>query len=286
MAKIERLISRRLSFFRTQHEFVNFGEFSTVSEYLEYREWAQKNRIPLFILGNGSNTLFIRRRVRSLVLLNKLEGYFRDLGNGRVEASSSLPLIRILKYCETKSLDSFYFLSSVPATVGGALAMNAGGGVGPTIYDYVESLSYLEEDKPVILTNAEVERKHRHTMFTGIQDRLIISAIFKFRKKENKEAESEIKKRIAWSRQHQDLKYSNCGSVFREYDDFIVRSFRRFPPFGIHLPFFRTQFSRKTSNWINCDGTASWPIVFIIRLVQAVHVVAGKRAVTEVIEVE
>jgi UDP-N-acetylmuramate dehydrogenase len=283
MAGVKQLESDRLSTFRTRHNFRHFGEFTTVEEFLEYRSWAKANGLPLYILGNGSNTLFTRRNVDTLVLQNSLKATMNDLGDGRIEASSSMQIMPILKLCEKKGWDSFYFLASVPATVGGAAAMNAGGGVGPTIYEFIESVTFIEGDQLRTLPSDQIERSHRQTMFTGIHDRLIVSVIFKF-PQVNLE-QSEIRKRIDWALSHQDLKVPNCGSVFKECSRPIIARVRGLPPFGIKVPFFRAQFSRKVNNWIICRNSSSWPIVFLIRMAQAVHRIAGQRAVLEIIEV-
>src|SRR6266496_6252910 len=86
---VKQLDSDRLSTFRTRHRFRRFGEFTTVEEFIEYRRWARLNGIPLYILGNGSNTLFTQRSIRTLVLQNSLKSYMTELGDGRIEASSS-----------------------------------------------------------------------------------------------------------------------------------------------------------------------------------------------------
>lgn len=285
MPEIRRVTSDRLSFFRTRHEFLHYGEFCSVGQYVAYRDWARDKGIPLYILGNGSNTLFTRKKVHALVLLNRLEPRIVDLGDGRMEVSSSVQLLRVLRYCEERSRGSFYFLASVPGTVGGALAMNAGGRPSPTIYDYVESVSYLAGEGVVTLFNSEVKRDIRRTQFTGIHDRLIVSAIFRFPQREREVVEGQIDKRIKWSREHQDLSLPNCGSVFGQHNRLILGQFRRFSLPTTRIPLFRTRFSRKVNNWIVTSSSSSWPTVLLIRLVQLAHRVVGKTATTELIEV-
>lgn len=205
------------------------------------------------------------------------------LDAGVIKASSSLSIMRILKYCERESLDSFYYLASVPATVGGAIAMNAGG-AGETIFDFLESVTYWDGEKIVEKPAAELERAHRKTDFTGRTDRLIIDAVFRFPAK--KLESSEIQSRVKWCHEYQDLSAPNCGSVFRECDRGIIKVARWFPPWGIKIPFVRTQFSRKVNNWIICRNQSSWPIVCLIRFVQWIHWSVGKKAIPEIIEVD
>jgi UDP-N-acetylmuramate dehydrogenase len=281
-ADVTEIVSDRLSTLRTRHRFKSFAEFTEVDQFIAYRAWARERRLALYILANGSNTLFVRRNIRTLVLRNCLAPWMKDLGNGRIEASSSLPLITILRYCEKNSLDSFYYLASVPAQVGGAIAMNAGGGV-QTIFDFLESVTFVEDERFVTLRAEEIEHRHRWTIFTGVHDRLIVSAIFQFPRRHLEE--SEIRKRIAWCHAHQDLSAPNCGSVFREYYPPIVKWVRGLPPGGVRWPILQAQFSRKVNNWIICKSRSSWSIVLLIRGVQLIHRLFGKRAVLELIEV-
>src|SRR5262245_33250199 len=100
MPELQILKTDRLSTFRTHHRLLHYGEFSTVEQFLDYRKLAKERGLPLFILANGSNTLFVRKNVSTLVLRNRLKPWMKALGSGRVEASSSLPVMRLLKHCE------------------------------------------------------------------------------------------------------------------------------------------------------------------------------------------
>ena len=128
MDSVRQLTSDRLSTFRTSHEFEHYAEFSTTEEFARLVAWARDASLRVYILGNGSNTLFARTRIRTLVLRNRLPRWMNVLDERRVEVSSANPTMTVLKHCEKQRLDSFYYLASVPATIGGTLAMHAGRG--------------------------------------------------------------------------------------------------------------------------------------------------------------
>lgn len=283
VVEVTSLESDRLSTFRTRHRFRHYGEFTSVEEFRDYRAWAQEHALPVFILGNGSNTLFTRRDVRSLVLRNRMAEEIEPLGGDLFRVSSSTQVMRVLKSCEKQGRDSFYFLASVPASVGGAIAMNAGAGAGKTIFDFLVELTYVDGENEITLTRDQIEIAHRQTMFTGLQDKLVTSAVFAFPKVEMDG--SEIRKRAHWARDHQDLASPNCGSVFRLYHRPILKMVRAMPPWGISIPGWQAQFSRRVNNWIINRNPSSRPIVLLIRTVQGLHRLIGKRAITEIIEV-
>ena len=182
MAHVQAIETNSLSTFHTRHKFLHYGEFTTVEEFLEYRRWASDRGIELYILGNGSNTLFASKKVRTLVLRNRLEKQIKFLDNYLVEVSSSLPSLELLRQCNKRHLDSFYYLASAPATVGGAIAMNAGRGKfhNMSIFDFLESVSYVDKERIVTVSADRISHRYRWTSFTGLNDRLIVSAVFRF----------------------------------------------------------------------------------------------------------
>lgn len=283
MVEVKVLSSDKLSTFRTQHRFLNYASFDSAETFSALCNWAVARDLPVFILGNGSNTLFTRGKVRTLVLKNAIPEKITPIGGDLFEITSSTQVMRVLKYCEKDSRASLYFLASVPATIGGAIAMNAGGGSGATIFDFLEELTYIDGQEIVTLKREDIEIAHRQTMFTGIQTKLILKAVFRFPKIEM--TESLIRKRAHWARDNQDLASPNCGSVFRSAHRPLLALFRFFPPWGINTPGFRTQYSRRVNNWIITRSASPWPIVFLIRFVQLAHKLIGKRAQTEIVEV-
>ena len=243
--------------------------------------WAIARKVPLYILGNGSNTFFKSHKVRSLVLKNKLKASIDDLGNGRFDVSSSALVIDVLKACYAKSLDSFYYLASVPATIGGALAMNAGRGRHQqlTIYDFVESVTFFdfEDNQLKTVPPDELVLGYRQTVFTGIQSQLILRAKFKFPTAHF--PQNPIAQRRRWSKEFQDYSIPSCGSVFKLADYRILRKLE-----GLSLG--KTSFSAKTTNWISNRSRSSWPIRALIVIAQSLHFLLGKSNELEVIVVE
>lgn len=279
MVKIESLTSNNLSFYRTLHNFDRFGEINSVDDFNEYYNWAKANNAKLYILGNGSNTLFTKKDVASLVLKNNLPKHMKLTPDFRLEVSSSVPLIDVLKCCYENSLDSFYYLSSVPATIGGALAMNAGRGRRHkcTVYDFVEKVTFFEDGLIKTLTNEEIKKGYRETIFTGTHARLILSAVFKFNL--IKLEYNPLIERHQFAKEHQDNTGPNCGTVFKTANDQILDLMK-----GVRIG--KAYFSGKTRNWILNRSKSSTPIILLISLTKMLHLVTGKKIELEVIKVD
>ncbi|WP_218081579.1 FAD-binding protein [Anthocerotibacter panamensis] len=276
MAPISVLTTRNLSFFRTLNRFAHYGEIHTLAEFEEYCHWARANRIPIYILGNGSNTFFARRTVQTLVLKNCLERTIVALPGERLEVSSSALVADVLKYCFSHGLDSFYYLASVPATIGGALAMNAGRGKthGLTIFDYVESVTFYAEGQVHTLMAQQIPLEYRQTPFTGQHTRLILKAVFKFPPREL--PTNPIYTRREWAKLHQDYAAPNCGSIFKTYAGPLLRPLK-----GLRLG--QACYSPKTENWILNNADHGLPILLLIWMAQGVHRLLGMRAILEII---
>ncbi|AFY50748.1 UDP-N-acetylmuramate dehydrogenase [Nostoc sp. PCC 7524] len=279
MVKIQSIESNKLSYFHTLHQFDKYAEVTTLEEFCEYYEWAKNNNIKVYILGNGSNTLFTKKRVQSLIIKNKLPKFINTLDDLHLEVSSSVLVMDILKYCQEKYLDSFYYLASVPATVGGALAMNAGRGRKHecTIYDYVESITFLENGCVKTLKNHEVERSYRETIFTGKHDKIILSAVFKFTPLNSKD--NLLIERLKWSKENQDHSAPNCGSVFKLSYYPIMKIMKGFS-------IGEATFSPKTANWIINKSQSSLPILILILIAKILHFLAFKKVKLEIITID
>jgi UDP-N-acetylmuramate dehydrogenase len=282
MVNTQSITSNNLSFYRTTHHFERYGEFCTVDQLREYYNLAKANNSKLYILGNGSNTLFTKSTIKTLVLKNNLPKSMTFVSPNKIEVSSSVLVIDVLKLCYENSLDSFYYLASVPATVGGALAMNAGRGKtrNQTIYDFVESVTFFDLENNSLKTITEKEeiiKGYRTTIFTGIKSKLILSVIFKF-SQINIEG-NPIQERCKWSKKHQDYSAPNCGSVFKEKNSNLMNLVK-----GLYIG--KAGFSAKTTNWILNNADNSMNILILIKLVKLLHFLIGKSAVPEVISVD
>lgn len=78
------------------------------------------------VIGGGSNMIFSDGLITTAVI--RLGKAFSSLSlqGGALHAAAAAPLKALLQYCLKNGLSGLEFLSGIPGTVGGALAMNAG----------------------------------------------------------------------------------------------------------------------------------------------------------------
>ncbi|WP_340695673.1 UDP-N-acetylmuramate dehydrogenase [Hydrogenobacter thermophilus] len=117
---------------------------NTYSELVLAVKMAQDKGLPIFILGRGSNTIF--GNFEGFVISTK---NFRDIkiyqedNKVLVEAGCGLPLSELVKVALDLNLDGIYRLVGFPATVGGAVAMNAGA-FGCEVSHYIKSVLVMD----------------------------------------------------------------------------------------------------------------------------------------------
>jgi UDP-N-acetylmuramate dehydrogenase len=277
-------MSDKLSWYRTRHLFDAYVEVYSCDDIMQALEWAHTHGRRAMFLGNGSNILYTASKVRTVIIHNRIAETITPLGNSQYEISSSTSVMKVLKYCLSQSLDSFYYLSSVPATIGGALAMNAGRGRDKqlSIWDYVYSITVLEKDGLRTYKRDELAYGFRHTPFTGMQDRFIVSAVFTF--PDVRITGNPIEDRVQWSVACQDSKKPNCGSVFSHCNYRVMWMLQYASRAGMRVK--GCYYSPKTTNWIICTSKNHKGIVWLIRLAQFLHIPCTTKAEIELVCVD
>lgn len=206
-----------------------------------------------FIIGNGTNTLlndeFLDITFISLKKLNKIT----DLGNGRINVEAGLDFGKLIKYMAENNLSGLEELAGIPGTVGGLVFMN-GGAYGKEIFDHIESVEILNEDKEIIvIPKSELKIDYRKTEIKE-NNWIIISANFKFEEGYKKELVKEIQEK---REKNQPLEMPNLGSTFKNPKGyFAARLIIEAGAQGLKIG--GAQMSMKHPNFIVNDGTATF----------------------------
>ena len=179
-----------------------FLTVNTEKVLIELLHRLNKENIPFYIFGNGSNVLVRDEGIRGVVI--KLDGDFKKINlssKNEISCGSAVTLTRLCLYAENSELSGIEFLFGIPGTVGGAVFMNAGAYNGE-IKDVLSSCSYVTKDgEKVTLSNDKLDFSYRYSRFSGTDD-IITKAVFKLKPGEK-----------ACIRDRMD--YPNAGSVFK-----------------------------------------------------------------------
>ena len=107
--------------------------------------FAEREQLPVGVIGGGNNLLVTDRGVRGVVL--KLEGCLgrAEFHGEEAVAGAGVSLSALIREAAALNLGGIECLVGIPATIGGALAMNAGTPDG-AIGDFVSAAYFLHPD--------------------------------------------------------------------------------------------------------------------------------------------
>ena len=131
----------------------------SVNEVIEVIEYANKESIPYFILGNGSKLLISDKGYNGLIIYTGKLKKINFTENG-VYSQSGVNLQTVIDYASRRNLGGLEFLTGIPASVGGAVKMNAGA-YGDEIGKHVLSVDVIEDGQLKQLSNKDCAFSYR-----------------------------------------------------------------------------------------------------------------------------
>ncbi|MDT3699998.1 MAG: UDP-N-acetylmuramate dehydrogenase [Thermincola sp.] len=175
--------------------------------------YAQERKLPLTVIGNGSNLLVRDKGIRGIVL--KMGKSFSDIyiekNTIRAEAGAFIPLVA--REAAEAGLSGLEFAAGIPASVGGAVRMNAGAH-GKCIDQVVQMVTVLNPDGSLeTLSNGDIGFKYRQS---NIKERglIVVEAVFSLVSGRKSEIKAKNGENLAKRKLSQPLEYPNAGSVF------------------------------------------------------------------------
>lgn len=134
-----------------------FAEARTTFQLQEMLLFAARSSLKVFILGKGSNSLFDDRGFNGLVILNRID-YLKQHENVFC-AGAGYSFARLGRVSARNGWSGLEFASGIPASVGGAIYMNAGANGVETAATLFE-VGYVTE-------KGELQQLPRHTLAFG-----------------------------------------------------------------------------------------------------------------------
>lgn len=187
-------------------------------------ELSAKHDIPLTVIGNGTNLLVSDKGIRGIVLKIEISNLkvIRKKDKAEITISSGYAVGKLANLAYKEELTGLEFLSGIPGSVGGAVRMNAGA-YGKEMKDIVISTKYMEKDGKIKKLNlAEHEFAYRSSIFSKMNDVIILETVLEARYGNQEEIKEKIdeyrNKRIAT----QPLELPNAGSTFKRKGDIIT----------------------------------------------------------------
>lgn len=234
-----------------------FYEANTEKELIKAVKSARKLKIPLFILGSGSNVLFSDKGLRGLVVKNSVSGMkivkklkkpkssfqissaryqtahpqkylkFSDLDypdeplDTEVEVFSGTPLQSLIQWSFKNELTGLQWFAGIPGTAGGAVVYNIHGGT-RLFSNYVQGLEVLDKNnQPKEVRKTEIKFDYDFSDIAG-KDLLILKVNLLLSRGNLAKAERVYQE---WLRRKTKVQpQKNCpGSIFKNFPEEIAR---------------------------------------------------------------
>lgn len=188
---------------------------------LEALRFARKKKLPVFILGGGTNVLFKDSGFKGLVLKPEIcfvaavpalpETIAVTVGGG-------VAFSDFLSFCVDRGFSGLEWAGGLPGTVGGAIRGNAGAFKGEIKDSLVEVVSMDITGEPrLIKRDREACAFHYRDSIFKTRDgkEIILAASFMLLPGPQAGIRAAIEEKIAWRNNRQPLEYPNVGSIFK-----------------------------------------------------------------------
>lgn len=176
---------------------------------------AHKLHLPVFCLGRGSNLLVLDSGYPGLVLRLSHPHWQRieTLKNGRIKAWAGARLKVICAHAAKAGLQGFEFMEGIPATLGGALHMNAGA-FNAWTFERVERVGYLNPAGRLRQKSGQrLKPAYRHV--PGLKNAIALWAVLKPVQKSSPEQIKQIMDGFQAHRKTTQPREASAGCVFK-----------------------------------------------------------------------
>ena len=200
-----------------------FIKIKTKEELKEILNIAKENKIPVTILGNGSNILVLDGGIEGITLTIKIE-YIDIKQNGekyKIYVGGGYKLSKLAQICLKNEISGFEELSGIPGTIGGAVSMNAGAH-GKEMKDIVDKIKCVDingNEKEFL--NEEAKFEYRKSIFKG-NSYIVTEVVLNLEKGKKEEIKAKMDEYAQYRKTKQPIEYPSAGSTSKRGKDYIT----------------------------------------------------------------
>lgn len=192
-----------------------------VRQLSEVLRLADREQIPVTIIGNGSNLLVGDGGIRGVVIeIGRAMDDIRCEGQEITVGGGTL-LSRLSNFAAEQGLSGLEFAAGIPGNVGGAVVMNAGA-YGGEIKDVLVSVKVMDrQGGQKVLSADELELGYRHSRLMDTEE-IVIGAVFCL-KSDNPQTIRSVMADLRERRmEKQPLEYPSAGSTFKRPEGYFA----------------------------------------------------------------
>ncbi len=191
-------------------------ETRSSDEIVDALRIAHRHRVPVTLLGGGSNVLIGDRGVRGLVIRPR-GSQIEQIGTGRVRADTPTTINGLVRWTVHRGIAGLEAWAGTPGTVGGAIYGNAHFG-GRLIGDLVESVQLTDrEGSTRDLSREEMEFGYDRSRLQRTGE-VLLSAVFRVSTGDPAALREIARQSLAYRKKTQPLETPSAGCIFQNPD--------------------------------------------------------------------
>jgi len=190
-----------------------FIQPETVAQLQDVTRRCRENGVPMHVLGRGANLLVDDAGVKGAVIHLAGEAFSRaEFTETGLRAGAASDLGKIVLRCVREGQSGLECLTGIPGSVGGALAMNAGGAFGD-IGSVVDSVDVMADTGETFTRfRADLAFGYRST---NISSKFILGAEFRLAEDDPHRILKQVKQIWMYKKNTQPLGAGNAGCIFK-----------------------------------------------------------------------
>lgn len=228
---------------------------------------ARQEKVPFFIVGNGSNLLVSDEGFRGMIL--HTGGMLKDISveGDVIYAQAGALLSTVAKTALEHGLAGMEFAAGIPGTLGGAVCMNAGAYGGEMKDILLDAEVLTQEGERLVLPVEELNLSYRHSVIFE-KNYVVLAAHIRLSRGDTAEIKNRMNELAGARRDKQPLEYPSAGSTFKRPEGYFAG--KLIQDAGLKgYTVGGAQVSEKHSGFvINRGGATAEEVRFLIRQVQ------------------
>ncbi|MGN0983205.1 MAG: UDP-N-acetylmuramate dehydrogenase [Gemmiger sp.] len=185
-----------------------------VVELVQVLELCRQHTVRVYLLGNGSNTLFADEGFQGAVVSLCGMRSHPVVHGGTVTVGAGMMLSQLCRLALAHSLTGLEFAYGIPGTVGGAVYMNAGA-YGGEIKQVLSSVCILDENLHLQTVPAEELALGYRTSILETNNWCVLDATFQLAPGDAACIEARMQELLLSRREKQPLEWPSAGSTFK-----------------------------------------------------------------------
>lgn len=181
-----------------------------------------EEKIPVFILGKGSNLLVSDKGIEGVVI--KLDGGFKKItlvDDDTVYCGAAASLASVCRFALENGLSGLEFAWGIPGSAGGAAYMNAGA-YGGEMKDVLINCNHITKSGETgSLSGEELKLSYRHSAYAESSD-IITGLSLRLHKDSKAEINRRMDDYMQRRKDKQPLDYPSAGSVFKRPEGYFA----------------------------------------------------------------